>query len=478
VSIYRFNDHSLIENVTIERSAGGGMRAYLFARAGSDPAKLESLKSAFNAHGILWAPTSEDGRAVLELRGLKQDESSLLRLLKMQGAVTSNYQKSASIGDKISLEDSLKKNTLKASGWAYFIGDMSFLVYGWKEAFEGKKLTKPAALIAGIFYALGTPAMMFFGRGDKSDFQLKDISNNTLNELKKQGVSIPDGAAISAVSSGHTASFGRRVLNFLQRYPAEITNGLFGVAGTMMLWTGIRDYKNVRQEIAKNGKQNKGSRLVTAIIDMGIGVFTVFSGLVSVFVEEEEPNRNEPKNTGLARAWQFVTEKPLRTAGAALGISTLGHATATAIQYKAGEISTSAVAGRGVFSFTNLSAEGLMAISSKGHGAGVKSDNSLDRSVYAVMADLVQRSPSENRERLIEQLTSYLSGKKHLGGEASAISQGIREQLATYANNPWITPTATQTPSMEKPAEEPSTRWQKKMTPAQAETLSATPSMM
>jgi len=51
----------------------------------------------------------------------------------------------------------------------------------------------------------------------------------------------------------------------------------------------------------------------------------------------------------------------------------------------------------------------MLAISSKGHGTGVKPDESVDKSVIATTAELIQRQPEAKREALIEQFSGYMA---------------------------------------------------------------------
>jgi len=459
LSIYRFNEQSLIDEITVQRSEGGGLRAYIHAREGTLPGKLGTIKNLLNAHEMQWSPVLAGGKPVLEIRGFGKDENGLLRLLGDNDFIIGGYEKKRTVGDVMSFWDKFRKNTLRASGYFYFVGDAGFFSYQWKESFTNGKLTNLPGLLSGVFYALGTPVIAFFGKGDKSDFQLKDLAYNTESELKRWGVEIPKDSAIRVIADGHNEGALKKFTNFLQRYPAEVTNSVFGMAGSMMIWAGIKDYR-------ANAKSKK-----SIFMDIGLGCMTVLAGLISVFVEEEAPDPDAPKKHGIARAWQYIKEKPLRAAGAALMVSTVSHAGATYKDWKdskavlantashtAEEVAQAtkhkkAIPGRAIFAFTNLSAEALMAVSSKGHGAGVKTDTSLDRSVYAVMADLVYRSPKEGRDLLLGNLSTYLSGKKRLGGHPADIENGIRDQLKALENNPWAGKVKS-SPSPTKPERE------------------------
>jgi hypothetical protein len=435
VSRYLFDNRSLLSEVSIQRSDGGGMRGYLYARDTIKPGQINLIKQTLTAQAMQWTPIFIAGRPALEVRGIDKDGIALLRALHGKEIIVGSYEKKPNVGDVMSFWDKFKKNTLRASGVFYFVGDMSFLFHGYRKSFDEKtgKLLSLPSLLAGIFYAAGTPLLVLFGRGDKSDFQLRHMAHTSIEEMKKQGISVPEDSAIYAIADGHNSGMGRKTYNFFMRYPAEICNSLFGIAGGMMIWDGIKDHRLFKKGLLKDSKARIWS-------DIGIGIITLLAGVVSVFIEEEVPDPAAPKKHGLARALQFVTEKPLRLAGILLGISTIGHTTSTVITYKQKKLTGAdpgSLAGRAVFTVTNLIAEVLMAVSSKGHGAGVRSDTSLDRSAYAMMADLVQHSPQANKDVLLGKISDLLAQKNHLGGYSADIENGIRDQLKSLDKNPW-----------------------------------------
>lgn len=484
MSLYHFeNGNSPIDEMVIRHTDGGGTRAYLHARADANTAVLDNLKKALTQRHMQWTPIVDSDKPMLEVRGFGKDEEKQLLPILIAAGASGPRRKDPTPDDKLSFKDKLKKNTLKASGYSYFLGDMGFIAYGWKESLrEATKSAKYLDLLGGIFYAAGSPFIAFFGRGDKSDIQFRHLSYNMLRDFEKNGVDVPHDASIRAVANGHNSTPWKKVVTFCHRYPAEITNSIFAMAGAMIFSKGAIKYKEYLAKGVKDGKT--GTPL---LMDMGLGAMTMLAGLISVAVEEEPRKPEEPRKTGLAGAWQFVKEKPLRAAGVALGISTISHAGSTYLAYK-GAVKTladpsahtldelkeaankkSALPFRALFVGANLTAEGLMAISSKGHGAGVISDISLDKSAYAVGADLVSRTPPEQREAMLDRVATFLSAKEHLGGEKKDIVKGIREQLASISENPWSGAIAKQRAQGNIPAPKESTHWQGRVASSQLE---------
>ncbi len=453
MSVYRFDSHSPVDEVTVERSDGGGARGYLHAAEICEPACMERLKRKLEKEDLQWTPLWREGKPVLEVRGFGRKDENLLSILKEVGAISGPYTRKPLVSDLVGTTEKLNKRKLQASGLSYFIGDMSFMKYGYSEAFEGGKLVAPQDLLAGIFYALGSWFIALFGKGDKSDVQLRDLARTTLKEFKVKGVALPGKSSLHAAAESYNDGWFKKTIDFCEKFPSELTNGTFGLGGSMILWGSIRRLFALHRNpaLVNDGGHSKGA----TILDIGLGAMTLMAGLISVFVKEEkidpEEEKQHPKK-GLARLWQKIKEKPLRIAGGALMISTLCHAGSTtwdlintkknlgsafpAVRKRAQELKDN-LFFRGVFVGSNLVAEGLMSTASKGHGSGVKTDTSLDRSAYAVMADLVLRSPEEQRESMLSMAAKILARKEHIGGDIPSIEEKIRAEMALMEKNPW-----------------------------------------
>ena len=124
---------------------------------------------------------------------------------------------------------------------------------------------------------------------------------------------------------------------------------------------------------------------------------------------------------------------------------------------------------RGLFVTLNLAAEVILSLSSKGHGDGVKSDPSVDKTTYAMVADIIARQPESMREHLITDFsTNFLAHPDVLGGDPQVIAAAIREQVTAAIANPWA--------NTSKNSSSAAKNWQTKvMTPASTNMASATP---
>ncbi len=115
----------------------------------------------------------------------------------------------------------------------------------------------------------------------------------------------------------------------------------------------------------------------------------------------------------------------------------------------------------------NLVAELLLAISSKGHGEGVKSDNSVDNTIISLAAELIVKQPKAMQNYLIDHMADFLARPDVLALKDTDTSRILRQQVEAMRNNPWAQASgkvrlAEPTPSTETPV------WQAKMVTREA----------
>jgi|GEM_PF-4844524 len=455
---YHFGDKSVISEVAFVKSEGGGVRAYLFANELAEPEKLNAIKNKIQSSNMQCIPVIQDGKAALEVRECGRKPKKLLELLALEKAIDISPEIEKSPKKAGGFFDSIKKNALQLSGISYFIGDMGFLAYGVKEAFEDKKLVKPQILVTGLLYALGTQFLIWFGMGDKSDFQVRKIAHNVVEDLKNRGVEHQMENALHQTSAKHEGGILKTISNFCSVHTSELMNASFATAGIMNMWSSIKDLRNAGSIRGKT----------PVLIDILLGFITLGSGTISTLIPEEPHDKNKPKRTGLAGIWDSIKEKPLRISGIGYSISTILHGIISVIELRdahqalkdphisaqdkvKNQNAVSALPLRMLFVVSALTAEVVMSFASKGHGNGVKTDKSLDNSVYAVMADFILHNPPEKQPELLARVSMLLAHKKNLGDNVQVIEQGILAQMQAMQKNPWANSKA----NVEIPANQP-----------------------
>src|SRR5688572_24554042 len=112
-------------------------------------------------------------------------------------------------------------------------------------------------------------------------------------------------------------------------------------------------------------------------------------------------------------------------------LSTLCHGGSTILEYMNVRQNPASgylfgILNRGSFVVTNLIAELIVAISSKGHGEGVETDASVQKSMVAIAAELIAKQSPEMHEQMIQAVTRFLGDPKALGSKDNDIEKEVR----------------------------------------------------
>jgi hypothetical protein len=430
-----------LDKVSIVRTEGGGVRAYLHAADGIDPQTLEKISQNLEPLGWQGTAIRMEGKDYFEVRGFEKEEK-LIEYLNSQKFVSGNP--TVVHDEKVSFLDKLKNNKLFLCGVLNVIADIGYIGFGWLDYLDSNhkkvdvevevKKRKWENIAAGFSYSAGSLTLLGFGHADKSDMQLKDLSRKLLKYAVKEGIEIQNKSAVESFAVDHKSGITDNVSDTFHRYPSEIFNILTAMAGVFITTATIR-----HDEYPNDPVENKRHKRWETIL----GTATASSGFLAAFVKEKTPDPTKPKATGLGAVAQFFQEKPNRIAGYGYMISSGAHAVNTIKDFLKAK-GTNDNFGmikqcfRGLFVTLNLVAEVTLSLSSKGHGEGVKSDKSVDQTTYAMVADIIARQPESMREHLITDFsTNFLAHPDVLGGDPKVIASAIREQVAASLSNPW-----------------------------------------
>ncbi len=463
MAIYHYKPGSLIDEVQILTNDSGGRRAYLFARPDATAEQLEQVKVRIASLGWKAVPYLYEGRPALEVRGFKKAEV-------MEGALRANgwVHEPASVesheSDKRSTKEKFENATLKATGVAYNVGDVAFMTYAIKERnyyhralaavdsiggldavakgikkAEFKDNIKGARwkILAGVGYALGGIVLSAFGSRDQSQNVIKATSKKVQQFARKEGLENADEtSSVGQITQKRELSTLGKVRAFVARYPSETLNGIYTGVGLLLMAASIK-HRNAPQKSYETLKGFKERRADEAW-DIGLGVVTATSAMAGLLIKEKKPEEGEEKRGGIGGVIDWIREKPLRATGFGFMLATAFHAKGTWNKLqKKDPLVTDTVKGRAVFVGANVIAEILMTLSSKGHGSGVKPDESVDHTVIAATADLIARQPLEKRDEMVHQFAGYIASPDVLGGQADEHAAAIRVQIDGLKNNPW-----------------------------------------
>ena len=126
--VYRYDNSSLIDEVTVIKNATGGRRAYLHAREGATAEELGEATKALIEAGLKVVPTEYEGKAALEVRGFGKEEI-LTNMLARNQLTNGTAQKSKTADDKFSFKSWFGKNSFFVSALVYLVGDVNYIRY-------------------------------------------------------------------------------------------------------------------------------------------------------------------------------------------------------------------------------------------------------------------------------------------------------------------------------------------------------------
>lgn len=453
MTFYRYQSPSLIDEVRLVTNASGGHRAYLHARSDATPEQLGDIKRRLTNMGYQCVPISDQGKALLEVRGFEKPEE-FMAYLANHDWVSGKPEVAKLKSDTVSRKEKFSNLTLKLAGFVYLLSDFCYMKYATmglkdeekklstlltrpnvkdfdkiistqKEAIKGEKFN----IGAGLGYAMGSASLAFFGNKDQSQTQIRNASKKIHSFAIHDGIHIDPNAAIESNSKKEKKGLLGRAGDFARRYPSEILNAVYIGVGALITSRSIKKIASLRA---------RGEGIREDVIDTGLGVVTAASALAGLAIKEKKREPGETRRHGLAGVWDWIQEKPLRATGYGYMISTMFHAAATIGKYRKGDPGIRKTIGwRGGFVAGNVISEILVAISSKGHGEGVKTDHSTDDTIIATTAELIARQNPARQNQLIEQCAGYMAAPEVLGGKAEKIASRLREQVAAIQQNPW-----------------------------------------
>ena len=508
MSYYRYSPDSLIDQIHFYANVAGGTRAYLHARPDVTAEQLAPIHDQLAKLDWKSAPHNDSGKPTFEIRGFKSKQE-LIDMLAANNWIKGAPAIEASSTDHMSFGQKLRNLTLRGTGLIYNIGDVAYMTYAvqndkharaerhkaqtitpdgiikenaeiaakneatlarnaaidqkgfWAKLFSvkghtnkavtkeimlknGAELVKSARInyLAGAGYALGGITLSFFGSKDQSPYEIKETSQKVKTFLQAKGVEISPQSSLHNTTQKDQSGLLNRTAHFIRRYPSEILNFIYTGVGVALSLQSYKAYRVTKDPTDKT--------------DIGLGVVTTISSLAGIFIKEKKRPEGAPKRTGLAGVWDWIQEKPLRATGYGFMVATAFHAHASYGKYQTGDaVARKTVIGRCVFVLANVAAEILMAVSSKGHGHGVKTDNSVSTAVLANAAETIAQQAPEKQEGLVKELAVYLSEPKVMGGKIEEIEATLRKQIAGMDKNPWARGVKT-APAIAAPVEAPS----------------------
>jgi hypothetical protein len=321
-------------------------------------------------------------------------------------------------GEK-SFIDKVRDASLSASGIGFIIGDAAL--------FAADKMNKDhTGSMTGLTYLVGAAVAARYGK-ENPEYHLREMNIKLKDYLKKEGVEIPKGSALSNEDLNKPKGIIDHVEKFFYTYPSQILNGMFALGGTFKVASGI--------------KQNKYSTVA-------YGGLVVLAGLIGLLVPEKEPDKEHPPTSAWGKLWEKVQAAPLRTSSIIYLVNNV-NLVATAISDRKEHLATGTKPGY-FLTFTTacayIIANTLLGFATKDNAKNTKDDSRYIDALETAAAEVLAQQPQEIRDKSIQRVAGYLSGqpevKMHAKDIALAIHGKVEEQLIIISkrqNENWQT---------------------------------------
>ncbi len=460
--------NSVIEKITFKKADNGSSRAYLEAATNTPSEQLEKITKAMCNEGWYAIPSMHDGKPALEVRGYLREQSVRDVLAKQsftQGAPheEKETEKSASFIEKI------RGRSLQGTSLAFIAADTGYMMYGHKEG-------RIEDVLAGASYMAGSATMGLLGTNAQAIDEIKKQTKKLLKYAKEHDVKLDNNFTIPIVTENNKRDVFHKIIDTLQTFPSEIGNSFTGLAGALIAYSAWKYHVSPNATFEHGMSADSINKLkASGRLNMGLGASTMISGAIATLIKEKKHDPDAPEKQGLEKAWEWIQERPLSIAALGYMVSTACHAGSTWGEYNLAKKtnnakSLSAIPYRAGFICFTIIGEILLAISSKGHGEGVKSDMSTEDSILSIAAELVAKQKPELQPALIENLSHFLGRQDVLGGKDTNVKERLEKAIEGVKNNPWAqmtTDNAVSAPAATKLASEPAA-WQQKIAASQS----------
>ena len=433
---YHYNAPSLLDDVSFMENERGTSRAYLHAHDDVDDNQIAGIIALLRHHDFDCVPyTDEEGRAVLEVRNFGRPKK-LLKTLKGEHIVTGTPAIQQRDGEAATIKEKLSKRTLQLSGIFQVLGDMMFYRYNRLEGHvEGD--------MSSYFYMLGTASVLGYGKNDQSEIQVRDLAQAFEKVLEKKNIQIPDDSALHSIAHEKEKNPLLKIHEFMKRYPSEAYNVTTGLAGAMVALNAYKNHYTKAYPAAMSAASIAAHRS-EGLRDIGLGLTTFLGCLYGLVVKEKkaDPDEPQPKDT-IGKVIQYIQHNPLSVTGTSLMVSSAVHAVSTVGAYREAVRVNDAkrkksVPWRGGFVLTNFMGEVLIAVSSKGHGEGVTTDDTVHDTAYKMAAEVILSQPEDKREYLTNYIADFLEQPDVLAEKRETVMKKLQDEISKLKDNPWL----------------------------------------
>jgi hypothetical protein len=327
---------------------------------------------------------------------------------------TSNTSSNGSASADFSGLDHVRQKSLKAAGWAYFVGDAALATSGILE-----KEYKTAS--AGALYGLGGLVLARYGN-PHAEKRLQLLSEELGQYLKAQGAEIPKGSKVDAAMLAKDGGIIEHIERFLYRNPSQVLNTLFAIGGVELMRGGMDTHRHWKT---------------------ASGALVIAGALAGLLIPEHKVSTETERPGGFFdKAWRWIQDKPLRASGY---LYMANNATMTVDALLDGKKERAEALRTGMWKpkqygylfqlvtvASYILANALFASSFKQNEASKNKEEELSsmEELKRAAAEVIAAQPMPVRQSMIQKTAGYLSAKAKVNVSASELTRAMEQAVA------------------------------------------------
>ncbi len=268
MSMYRYKNAALIDCVEITSPRVGLTQATLTAVDKADGTALETLREKLGAGGYSSLMDTKDGRPVIQVRGIKDEEHFVEFLEKLDLAKNGVEKDLTRVDHTPSFSEKVRGKSLFLSALFYDLGNAAFVVSGiqrGKHNPDGKMTPNDRSeMMIGLSFGLGDLLMTFYGSA-KGDEELQAAATGLRRHLQKKGIELPEGNVLNP-DTLHQSGAVKATDRWLRKHIGQVKCFTETIAGLFTIHSAMKP-GNVNHSKLAGGFLITAGWLATLLMD-------------------------------------------------------------------------------------------------------------------------------------------------------------------------------------------------------------------
>lgn len=477
MAIYHYQNSGVIDRIEVKSLRPGISQATIITQENADPEKLEQLRKALGSHKISTLMDNVEGRAAIQVRGIKEEKELLATLGKIGLSPAGHAKKELTDNDrkKYSVKDRVRGKAMFLSSIFYDIGNAAFVVSGIQRGRHNPdgKFTRNdiSELMIGVTFGLGDVLMTIYGH-DKGDEELSAAAAGLKRHLHKKGIAVPEGDELNP-DSLHQSGAAKTADRWLRKNIGRVKCMTETVAGLFTIHAALKPDKLGK----KNPSKIAGGFIITAgwlatfLLDKPRG-HSVFGGDKPDPSTAAEIVADNPRgwiarpaamlNNVMGGLWGALNTKDgervrfgkeVTDAQEALG-KIRGTSDTTAIKAAEKHLAYTKVKQHDyswnvVSACSFLIANMLFGLSGSKRPKDTEDDKSMMNDLVLLSANVLARQPEQVREANIDEMAEYVSHLAHVNLPKDQVAKAIHDKVDALSRSNWVA--RVQAPAAEGP---------------------------